>query len=171
MRAQLAMISAVAMLAACSNSDNKTAAEKDGAATPAPAAENASMPAPKPGLWQQTVSGGMMPAPTTVKMCVGPTVAGENPFSAPQQGVTCSENSVKSAPGGAEFHSVCASQGMTVTSDGKVSGNMDSAYKVDITTKTTGANVPPQMAEMKMTVDATRLGDCPAGAAPGSVVQ
>ena len=48
---------------------------------------------------------------------------------------------------------------------------MDSAYKVDITTKTTGANVPPQMAEMKMTVDATRLGDCPAGAAPGSVVQ
>lgn len=170
MRAQLILISAAALLAACSNSDNATPTEGAGTTAPAPA-ENATLAAPKPGLWQQTVSGGAMPAPTTVKMCVGPTVAGENPFSAPQPGVACSENSVKSAPGGAEFHSVCEAQGMTVTSDGKVSGNMDSAYKVDITTKTTGPNVPAQMAEMKMTIDATRLGDCPAGAAPGSVVQ
>ncbi|WP_292223367.1 DUF3617 family protein [Brevundimonas sp.] len=170
MRVQIALISAVALLAACSNSDNKATTEGGGTAAPAtPAA--ATMPAPKPGLWQQTISGGAMPAPTTVKMCVGPTVEGENPFSAPQPGVACSENSVKAAPGGAEFHSVCNAQGMTVTSDGKVSGNMDSAYKIDITTKTTGPNVPPQMAEMKMTIDATRLGDCPAGTAPGAVVQ
>ena len=85
--------------------------------------------------------------------------------------MTCSENSVKSVPGGAEFHAVCNAQGMTVTSDGKVSGDMRTAYKVDITTKTTGPNVPPAMAEMKMTIDAKRLGDCPAGTAPNTIVQ
>ena len=172
MRTQMILVSAAAaLLAACSNSNDAAKTQAADANAPASPAENATMPAPKPGLWQQTVSGGAMPAPTTVKMCVGPTVAGENPFSAPQPGVACSENSVKSAPGGAEFHSVCEAQGMTVTSDGKVSGDMNNAYKVDITTKTTGPNVPAQMAEMKMTIDATRLGDCPAGAAPGSVVQ
>ena len=83
-----------------------------------------------------------MPQPTTMKICIGETAPGSNPFNAPQQGVTCSENSVKSAPGGAEFHAVCNAQGMTVTSDGKVSGDMRTAYKVDITTKTTGPQRP-----------------------------
>ena len=104
-------------------------------------------------------------------MCIGETAPGSNPFNAPQQGVTCSENTVKSAPGGAEFHAVCNAQGMTVTSDGKVSGDMRTAYKVDITTKTTGPNVPAAIADMKMTMDAKRLGDCPAGTAPNTIVQ
>lgn len=167
MRAQLVLISAVALLAACSNAEETKTAANSERAEAAPAA----LAAPAPGLWQQTVSGAQMPQPMTVKMCLGETAPGANPFNAPQPGVTCSENTVKSTPGGAEFHAVCNAQGMTVTSDGKVSGNMDSAYKIDITTKTTGPNVPPQMAEMKMTIDATRLGDCPAGTAPGAVVQ
>ena len=167
MRAQLVLISAVALLAACSNSeDTKTAANGEPAA-----AEPAALTAPEPGLWQQTVSGAQMPQPMTVKICVGETAPGSNPFNAPQAGVTCSENTVKSTPGGAEFHAVCNAQGMTVTSDGKVTGDMRTAYKVDITTKTSGPNVPPTMAEMKMSVDAKRLGDCPAGVAPNTVVQ
>lgn len=166
MRVQLVLISAVALLAACSNGDNAKTAKGETAAP-----ETASMPAPQPGLWQQTVSAAQMPQPTTMKICIGETAPGSNPFNTPQQGVTCSENSVKSAPGGAEFHAVCNAQGMTVTSDGKVSGDMRTAYKVDITTKTTGPNVPPAMAEMKMTIDAKRLGDCPAGTAPNTIVQ
>jgi len=169
MRVQLVLISVVAMLAACSNANEKTSAE--GGETTAPATDTASMAAPQPGLWQQTISGGQMSQPMTVKICVGETAPGSNPFSAPQPGVSCSENSARSTPGGAEFHSVCDAQGMTVTSDGKVTGDMRNAYKVDLTTRTAGPNVPPQMAEMKMSIDATRLGDCPAGAAPNSVVQ
>lgn len=168
MRVQLVLISTVALLAACSNPDNaKTPANGD----PAPAAPaNAALTAPQPGLWRQTVSGAQMPQPTTVKICVGETAPGENPFNAPQAGVTCSENTVKSAPGGAEFHSVCQAQGMTVTSDGKVTGDMRTAYKVAIATKTTGPNVPAGMGDMTMSIDAERLGDCPAGTAPNTVV-
>lgn len=170
MRVQLVLISAVAMLAACSNADEKKTGVASDTVAPA-AAETVSTAAPQPGLWEQTISGGQMPQATTVKICVGETAPGANPFNTPQPGVTCSENSVKSVIGGAEFHSVCETQGMTVTSDGKVTGDMSSAYKVEVSTKTTGANVPAGMGDMKMTVDAKRLGDCPAGATPNSVVQ
>ena len=166
MRTQLILISAAALLAACSNSEK--AASDGETATPAAAAN--AIPAPRPGLWQQTISGGQMPAPMTVKMCVGPAVEGENAFTTPQPGVDCSENTVRSVPGGAEFRSVCATQGMTVTSEGKVTGDMQNSYKVDLKTGTAGPNVPAQMAAMTMTIDATRLGDCPAGAAPNSIV-
>jgi len=170
MRVQLVLISAVAMLAACSNAEEKKGGVASDTATPA-AAETAEAVTPRAGLWEQTVSGAQMPQPTTVKICLGETAPGSNPFNTPQPGVTCSENSVKAAAGGAEFHSVCEAQGMTVTSDGKVTGDMANAYKVEISTKTSGANIPAGMGEMKMTIDAKRLGDCPAGAAPNSVVQ
>jgi len=171
MRARLVLMSAaVALLAACSNSETKAPAEGE-AATPGAAETAAAPPTPQPGLWEQTVSGGALPQATTVRICQGPTEPGANPFNAPQPGVTCSQNEVRSAPGGAEFNSVCETQGMTVSSTGKVTGDMSSAYKVEVTTRASGANVPPQMAEMTMTIDAKRLGDCPAGAAPNSVVQ
>ncbi len=167
MRAQLLLISTAALIAACSNSGD---AKPEGEATASKTAEVVHMAAPQPGLWQQTISGAAIPAPMTVKMCIGPAVEGENTFTTPQTGATCSENTVRSTAAGAEFHSVCTTQGMTVTSDGKVTGDMRSSYKVDITTKTTGANIPAQMADMQMTIDATRLGDCPAGVEPNSVV-
>jgi hypothetical protein len=168
MRTSFALVSIVALLAACSNSDaDKTAA---GGVT-APAGQTVTLATPQPGLWEQTVSGGPMPQAMTVKVCVGDTAPGSNPFSAPQAGVSCSDNRVKAIGGGAEFHTVCQTQGMNIVSDGKVSGNMRTAYTVAVTTKTTGPNVPPQMAEMSMAIDARRLGDCPAGVAPGAVVQ
>ncbi|WP_292072805.1 DUF3617 domain-containing protein [Brevundimonas sp. UBA7534] len=168
MRIQIALISAAALLAACSNNnDAKAPAETENAGAPAAT----SAPAPTPGLWEQTISGAAMPQPTTFKVCVGPSPEGANPFNAPQEGVTCSENTVNPAPGGATFRSVCESQGMTVASDGKVAGDLGSAYKVEITSRVTGANVPPQMAQMNTTIDARRLGDCPAGVAPNTIVQ
>lgn len=167
MRAQLLLISAAVLMVACSNSSD---AQRDEEAAGEKAAEPARMAAPQPGLWQQTISGGAIPAPMTVKMCIGAAVEGENTFTAPQTGATCTENTARTTATGAEFHSVCTTQGMTVTSDGKVTGDMRNSYKVDITTKTTGANVPAQMADMTMTIDATRLGDCPAGVEPNSVV-
>lgn len=168
MRIHFALISTVALLAACSNADKAKTTEV-AAAPAAPVA--ASAPAPKAGLWEQTMSGGPIPAPMVVKMCVGETTPGENPFAVkPSAGTDCTQTA-RQVPGGAEFHSTCNTDGRIVTSDGKVSGDMQSAYKVEIATKTTGANVPAQMADMKMTIDAKRLGDCPAGAQPNSVVR
>lgn len=169
MRIHLALISTVALLAACSNADKPKTPTESAAGPAAPAALSA--PAPKAGLWEQTMSGGAIPAPMVVKMCVGDTAPGGNPFAAPTTpGTDCTQSS-KAVPGGAEFHSTCNTDGRIVTSDGKVSGDMQSTYRVEIATKITGANVPAQMADMTMIIDAKRLGDCPAGAAPNSVVR
>lgn len=168
MRIQTALVSVVVLMSACSRSDAEKTATAGGGTAPA---KTFALATPQPGLWEQTVSGGPMPKAMTVKMCIGETAPGSNPFNTPRAGVTCSENSLKTVGSGAEFHSVCQIQGMDIVSDGKVSGDMRTAYTMQITTKTTGPNVPPQMADMTMSVDAKRLGDCPAGVAPGAVVQ
>lgn len=169
MRVQFALISVAALLAACSNADDKASSPERSADTAAPAAM--SLAAPAPGLWQQTLSGGAMPGEMTVKMCLGETTPGSNPFNAQQpSGVSCTENSSRPVAGGMTFRSVCDAQGMTVTSEGRVTGDLRTAYRVNIDTTNTGPNVPPQMARLSMVIDARRLGDCPAGVAPGAVV-
>ena len=158
----LTFIASAALLSACSNAESGKAGEAGKSEAPAAAAK-----APKAGLWEQTTSGGMIPAPMTVKMCIGEPVEGSNPFEAPPAaGSECTQSGTAT-----DFKSTCTTNGMTVTSAGKVTGAMSSAYKVELTTTTTGANVPPQMAEMKMTIDAERVGDCPAGVQPGAIVQ
>lgn len=163
MRNILIVAATTALLAACSNADSGKAGE--GGETAAPAAAAAAQ-APKAGLWEQTTSGGMIPAPMTVKMCVGEPTPGTNPFEAPPTaGSECTQSGTAT-----DFQSTCTTNGMTVTSAGKVTGDMNSAYKVELNTKTTGPNVPPQMADMTMTIDAKRIGDCPAGVAAGAIV-
>src|SRR5690606_27058217 len=111
-------ISIAALLAACSNADDKPSDKARSVETAAPGA--ATMAAPQPGLWQQTLSGGPMPGAMTIKMCLGETAPGSNPFNAQQpSGVACSENTVRAVAGGVHFRSVCEAQGMTVTSDGR----------------------------------------------------
>jgi hypothetical protein len=169
MRAWIAVISTAALLAACSNADKAETAE-GGAAAPAAAPDAATPPSPRAGLWEQTMTNPVTGS-VTLKLCVGEPEPGENAFSGPTaEGADCTQN-VTPAIGGAAFNSTCNANGMTIVSNGKVTGDMASAYKVDVTTRTTGANVPPQMAEMKMTIDAKRLGDCPAGVEPGQLVQ
>lgn len=168
MRTWLAVISTAALLAACSNAD-KTETEAGAGSTPS--APAATPPAPRPGLWEQTINNPMT-GPVTLKICVGPSEPGETSFSGPQQsGADCTQAVTPGIGGGATFQTTCNANGMTMVSNGKVTGDLSSAYKVEIATKTTGANVPPQMADMTMTIDAKRLGDCPAGVEPNTLVQ
>ena len=165
----LASAATVALLAACSNSQSDATPPTQDQAEAAPTT-GAAAPAPRPGLWEHVISGDSLPQPTTVKICVGTTPVGANPFNAPQPGVTCSENTANRTQGGAAFHSVCESQGMTVVSDGQVSGDLNTAYQVRIASRASGVNVPEEMTTMTTDIDAKRLGDCPAGVAPDTVV-
>jgi hypothetical protein len=58
---------------------------------------------------------------------------------------------------------------MTMTTSGVASGDFNSAYKVDSTTRMNPAPMP-QMAESKMTIEAKWAGPCPAGRKPGDMV-
>lgn len=169
MRTWIALLSTAALLAACSNAEETKTAEGK-AATPDAAPSTSTPPSPRPGLWEQTMANPVTGS-ATIKLCVGAPEPGENAFSGPvADGADCTQT-VTPAIGGSSFHSTCKANGMTMISDGKVTGDLASAYKVDVTTRTTGANVPPSMAEMKMSIDAKRLGDCPAGVEPGMIVQ
>ncbi|MES2059296.1 MAG: DUF3617 family protein [Pseudomonadota bacterium] len=159
-------IAGLFLLGACSggNKANDTAS-KDGGAPAAPAAA-AAVKMPKAGLWEiKTTSMGVtVPA---VKVCVGETKPGENPFMAKQPGMNCAKNNVTSTAGGYDIDAECTMNGMTVATKGSVTGDMSSAYKVEMTSKMSGANLPAAaQQETKMVMDATYQGACPATVQP-----
>lgn len=122
---------------------------------------------PKAGLWELKVSAAGAPAQTT-KVCTGEVPAGSNPFAPPTPGQNCSKNNVTKTADGYAIAMECTVNGMTVASNGTVSGDMSSAYKVEMTTTMGGANLPAAaQREMKTVIDAKYAGACPAGMQPG----
>lgn len=169
---------AIIALAACSGSSDKTA---ETAATTSPAAmAAASAPASgptlsaeamadmdklQPGKWQLTnsMAGQAMPA---TEVCIDkPVTFQEQQDAQKQAGVSCSENNFHREGDKILGHSVCTMKGMsgvapmTMTSDFTVTGDLKTAYTMDMTTKITP---PPAggMGDMKMTISARRIGDC-----------
>lgn len=167
MRALLVLFAA-ATLSACSDD---TPVRKIAAPAPADDAAEvalADLDQPAPGLWEHRMEGG--PAGQamggfTVKTCVGPARPGENPFQPPKGASDdCTTDSVRRVGSGLAFKSVCAVEGGQMTTEGKVSGDLKQAYRIALSmTHSTGG--PAQT----MTMSARRLGDCPAGMAPGAV--
>jgi|GEM_PF-733301 len=158
------------LLSACSGGE--TTAENASTTSAAPAeAESAAAgnAMPKAGLWEMKITAAAMPQPQTTKLCVGETAANSNPFAPPPTpGQTCARNNVTKTATGYSIDMECSANGMTMTSIGTVSGDMASAYKVEMATKIGGANVPAAaQQEMKTVIDAKYLGDCPADMQPG----
>ena len=150
------------LLPACSKTD--TASGDKGASAPAAAA--ATMP--KAGLWEMAVSAPGMPKPVATKVCLGEPAPGSNPFAPPPQaGQTCAKNTHAKTASGYTFDMECTMGGMTFASHGEVTGDFSSSYKTDMTTKMSGANIPPAMKETHTTVDAKYLGACPSDMKPG----
>jgi hypothetical protein len=165
-----AVVFASACLAACSgeNSEAPAADAADGAAgpsaeAPAPAAAGselaaAEMEGPRPGKWRIAVEamGQTMPATET---CIEQTTFADMQETQQQAGVTCSENTMRREGRDIVGHSVCTIENMTITSDTRISGDFNTAYTMEVTSKMDPAPMP-SMAETKTVVKAERLGDC-----------
>lgn len=158
------------LLGACSGGQkaSDTAAANDTAADTAIASADAA-PAPKAGLWEMKISAAGVPQAQTTKVCVGEPAPGTNPFTPPPgAGQTCAKNAVTKVAAGYEIDSECTINGMTATSKGSVTGDFASAYKIEMATKMSGANLPAAaQQEVKTVIDAKYLGDCPADLKPG----
>lgn len=165
MRVTLALAAATALLGACSDqaSDKETAR---------PSASASDIPAPRAGLWEQTMSSPGNPAGATFRVCVGEPDPEDNPFAFSQgDDVECSQRDFRRVAGGVEFETRCTSQGMTVASKGRITGDLNSAYEGVVTSTMSGEALPQGMpAEMSLAVKARRLGDCPAGVEPGTLL-
>ena len=176
----IAPLALATALAACSGgtpAGNQTAAGGNATSTTAStetASAEGDYPKVRPGAWEMKMA---MPGPSgnpidaTMKMCVGEPKPGENPF-APKTvaGTTCT-NEVKSTSSGWEVASECTGDGVTTKTKGIVTGDPQSAYKSVLTSTSTGENVPPYLQkETETTIEARRLGDCPAGVNPGQPI-
>jgi hypothetical protein len=135
------------------------------AAAPAP-------PQRKSGWWEMTMQMSA-PVPMTQKMnlCTDPATEARNSAFAAQQnpGADCTNGPVTPTAGGWRFSSTCRTGGMTMTTTGVATGDFNSNYRVESTTRMTPAPMP-QMAESKMVITSRWLGPCPAGRVPGDMV-
>lgn len=154
----------VALLAAgCSK---KEAAKTETAAAPEVAAPAPAGPAvadiegPKPGKWRMTTVLSAAPKPVVVETCVAKTTFKEMEAAKHQAGVNCAEQSYRREGADIVGRSVCTIQGgMKITTDSRISGDINSSYTMTATTVMDPAPTPA-MRQTTMKLTAERLGDC-----------
>ena len=133
------------------------------------------LPARKAGLWQLTMTmdkGGM--PPQVIKQCVdAATDKKMNSMSGGMGREQCSKQEVRQVGGAIVVDSICKTGPMTTTSHAVVSGDFNSAYNVQVDSKSEGGPAIPGMppgGAMKMAIAAKWLGACEAGQRPGDMI-
>ncbi len=163
------MISGVAAvcllgLSACGNNNSKTETPAGEGAKAGPGSVGAAMDAPRPGLWRvTTIMAGQPGGATTPPQEVCVTEAKlEPPANTQQPGADCTTQAFARQGDAMVAATSCALPGdMKMDSTIRVTGDFNSRYVTEVTTKLTPA-LTPQMAETKVTMTAERIGDCPA---------
>ena len=140
-----------------------------------PAFATAELPTRKAGLWEikMDFKGRNLPA-QTMKQCTDATsdkLMTLNFGGAADR--NCSKQDVQNSGGTITVDSVCKFGDATTTSHAVVSGDFNSAYTVDVTSKREGGRPLPGVApggETHMAIAAKWLGPCAAGQKPGDVI-
>ena len=136
-------------------------------AHPAASAQTGATPAPKPGLWEQTVSSDGRSQ--VQKLCVGQETAAALARQAAGGG-HCGPASLAGAAHGFTFDIACESpETGKAQVHGLVAGDLASAYRLTTTATTTGAKGELRNGSRAATVTARYVGPCPAGMKPGDI--
>jgi hypothetical protein len=133
----------------------------------------ADVPKRKPGLWEIKQSMQGMPAgaptPPPMQQCIDEKTddllqqRAQNDMKS-----ACPQNEIKRDGDRVILHSVCKMDKTTITSDGTLTGNFDSAYRGTMKVK---YDPPMQgMSEMTMNMEGRWLGPCKADMKPGDVM-
>lgn len=163
MRLAAGICLAALALTACHKAADTTdgaAATKVAAKPPVPPGIDAA-PHLKAGLWEITVSG----APMKASSCIDD--ATQNDAAALGQSMdrrNCTKSVWNRIPGGVAFEVDCTTEGMHLTSKGTVTGDFNSAYRMesDVTGSRDG-----QTFTKKQVIDAKYMGACPSSMSPG----
>lgn len=171
MRTIAASVLVIACLSACSekapdaaagSSSANDASMVDAGASPAAMKKAIEEFGPAPGKWRLTMTtmGQTMPATET---CYAKTNFAEMQTMQADAGITCTENSYRREGADVVGHSVCTTKdGMKMTTDSRISGDLGSAYTMDMTSKLDPPPMP-SLAEQKISITAERIGDCAPG--------
>jgi hypothetical protein len=146
------------------------AADQAGEAATAQASATTGRPVRKAGLWEHSMQ--TMGVTQTSRLCLDAETDANVALWGQQASAEsgCEQNSFTPTGGGYAFVSVCPDgQGGKVTSRGTITGDFNSAYKMEATTTTSGSSMPQANGEMKMVMTATWKGPCPEGMEPGDM--
>lgn len=127
------------------------------------------LPPRTPGLWESSIVGAALPKGTKVRQCIDETTD-KLAEAATTPGATCSKREIRKVDAGYEIESVCTVGGITAEGKGLISGDFATSVKLDMTTTIKGIPGMPTPMTQKMTITATRLGECGAGQKPGDIV-
>ena len=124
-------------------------------------------PRRKSGLWEVSMSSPQMPAPMVSRQCVDEKTDDMSKGASRGGAEKCSKQSVRREGGNVVVESVCLIDGSTATTRGVFSGDFNSSYKGEMTTRF----APPLhgSAESKMNFQARLTGPCAPGQKPGAV--
>lgn len=133
------------------------------------------MPQRKAGLWElkMAIEGQTMPG-QAMKQCTDAAsdkIMNAN-FGGTAEGA-CSKQDVVKTPTGMTVDSVCKFGEAVTTTHAVITGNFDSAYKVDVNSTRAGGPPMPGMpagGSTRMTIEAKWIGPCTAGQKPGDVI-
>jgi len=128
-------------------------------------------PVRKPGWWEIRMSvAGAAPRPQqlTMRLCTDPEIEKVQPAFGVHMGKACPPMQITPTAVGWDIHAACQDHGTSVAADGHASGDLSSHYVVDVDSRI----VPPPapgVTDMKIHMDATWIGPCPAGKRPGDL--
>ena len=137
----------------------------------AAAAAPSAVPERRPGWWRleiATQTGAPQPMRQTVHLCTDPSIDRvQTPFGV-HTGRGCPPNRVSRAGDGWDIAASCQVGAMAVTTQGHLTGDLASAYRVVLTVRMQPPPTP-QTGEIHVTMDARREGACPADKRPGDL--
>lgn len=160
MRLVAGLCLAAITLAACNKAPDQAETAAPPAARPVPPGIDAA-PHLKAGLWAITNAA----VPGEARTCVDDRSQSESAVIG--QGLdrrNCSKSDWKAVPGGAAFDFVCENDGATLTSKGAITGDFNSAYRIDGEASMT---INGEARTAKTSIEARYMGPCPADLQPG----
>ena len=129
------------------------------------------VPVRQPGLWRQVSMVEGLDRPIAMQLCVDKATDAQMAWWGPAARRNCkSDNMVRKADGSWSFDSDCQdANGVRVVRSGVVVGDFDIRYQLKATTTISGLDNPGLRGTRTISIDAERLGSCPAGMRPGDV--
>ena len=142
-----------------------------GLAVGAAQAQAAAAPVRKAGFWETTMT---MEGPhahvLVTRICTDAALERRTAmFGGADPGKDCPVHEMHRTAAGFAFRSVCKRHDVTTTTVGAATGDFNSRYRVESTTRISAASGPPGR-ERHMVIDNKWLGACPAGRKPGDLV-
>ncbi|HET6756022.1 MAG TPA: DUF3617 family protein [Burkholderiales bacterium] len=126
----------------------------------------ADLPKRKSGLWEMKLTGAGMPGHVS-QTCVDQK-SDDLMKQDVEEKMSCSKTDMRREPGKLIVDSVCKIEGSTATTRSVITGDFDSAYRVD--SKTTYTPPLADLKEGSVVIDAKWLGPCKPGQEPGDIV-